>query len=148
MQNLNDIDFQILAFIYQNEPVHISKIQKHFPKISALEHRLNKLCKPEIGSFGMPLPDSSYIKERHSTTEKDDRGLPVRLGIYKTTDFGKTTAEDYLQDGRTHKKELWLTNAKIPIIVTLVTNLLVAVLKWLSPQILEWCTNFLERISS
>ena len=46
------------------------------------------------------------------------------------------------------KRLLWLKSAWIPIIVTLVTNLLVAVLKWLSPQILEWCTNFLEKISS
>lgn len=106
MQNFNDIDFQILAFIYQNEPVHISNIQKHFPKITALEHRLDKLCRREIGGFGMPLPNSSYVKEQLSATEKDDRGLPMRLGIYETTDFGKTTAQDYLHSNKSHQKDI------------------------------------------
>lgn len=121
MQNLNDIDFQILAFIYQNEPVHISKIQKHFPKISALEHRLNKLCKLEIGTFGMPLPNSSYVKEQHSATEKDDKGLPVRLGIYETTDFGKTTAQDYLHSNKSHQKDVrrsWI-QFWVPVVISI-----------------------------
>ena len=35
-----------------------------------------------------------------------------------------------------HNKELWLVNAKIPIIVSIITNLTVSGLLWLLPQIL------------
>lgn len=137
MQNLNDIDFQILAFIYQNEPVHISKIQKRFPKITALEHRLNKLCKPEISGFGLPLPNSSYIKEQHSAIEKDDRGLPVRLSIYETTDFGKTTAQDYLHSNKSHQKEVWIERFWGFITGCLIMSAL--------PYAIEWIISLLQQ---
>ena len=54
----------------------------------------------------------------------------------------------YFELKNKEKRQLWLKSAWLPIIVTLATNLLVAVLKWLSPLILKWCTNFLEKISS
>lgn len=53
-------------------------------------------------------------------------------GVRKLSQTGKELRSYQKQ----HTKELWLVNAKIPIIVSVITNLAVNGLLWLLPQIL------------
>ena len=62
---------------------------------------------------------------------------PKATGLMSITNLGR----DYLIYCRQRKKELWLKNAWIPILVTIVTNLIIDGLKCLSPQIQQWLSS-------
>ena len=74
-----------------------------------------------------------------------------RKGLLISAIDGKSSWFDGISDGmctlsqkgkeyrtyrKEHNKDLWLVNAKIPIIVSIITNLTVSGLLWLLPQIL------------
>lgn len=81
----------------------------------------------------------------------EEFSLLNRKGLLLSVIDGKSTWFDGAFDGmcslsqkgkefrayrKEHNKELWLVNAKIPIIVSIITNLTVSGLLWLLPQIL------------
>lgn len=70
------------------------------------------------------------------------------LGIYELTEYGKRELEDYLAAKKTDRKELWLKNAWIPIIVSLVTSAIANYILPKLPQILRWAANTLSKIVS
>jgi len=82
---------------------------------------------------------------------KEEFFLLDRKGLIKSSVNGKSTWFENPENGlcsisqkgkefrayrKEHNKELWLVNAKIPIIVSIITNLTVSGLLWLLPQIL------------
>ena len=58
---------------------------------------------------------------------------PENNGMYSANKDGRR----YLVYCKAQRRDLWMRNLWIPIIVSLVTNLILAVMRWLSPQILR-----------
>ncbi|MGX8711662.1 MAG: hypothetical protein ACQGTM_15625 [bacterium] len=140
MVELTETDFEILKFINENEPVELSKIRAEFPSISSLEYRISRLKSRDYqgnATILVPIQNTSYILEKYN--EETDKAL----GIYFTTDMGKKALQDHERQSKAAKRELWLKNAWIPILVTLATNLVIGALKWLWPLIQRWASSFL-----
>ena len=58
-----------------------------------------------------------------------------------------SSGQDYLLYYRQIRKDLWLVNAKIPILVSIVTNLVIAGIKRMWPLILQWVSSISAGIS-
>lgn len=148
MPELNDIDYEILVYIYKHEPVHIDKLKSKFHDVSSIENRLPPLLANKAGMFGT-MANTSLITEDMSDTERDEYNRPKGTGVYRITDLGKITAEDYIRNKKLHNRELWLTNVKMPIIVSFVTTMItLALTNWLSPmlpQILQWLCDVFSK---
>lgn len=148
MKNLSAIDYEILKYICDHEPVRIKKLKSKFHKVLALENRLNDLSKlthttvpSEFSHVPMPIaiPDTSYIVKNTSGT----------VTTYSTTELGKKIIDSYVSNRKKHNKELWLVNVKMPIITAFVTTLLtLAITHWLLPKlprILQWFADILSK---
>jgi len=129
---LNPIDIEILKYISQFEPVSETKIMEKFRKYDNVEYLIGVLAsyKQKTTSAGnhtyITQRGSSYIIKVEDST--DD---------YRTTEFGKRELQNYLYKEKQEKKLLWLTNAKIPILISVVTYLILRVLEELLRLILE-----------
>lgn len=135
MPELNDIDYEILVYIYKYEPVNIDELRNKFPDISSIENRLSSLLANKIGAFGS-VANASLITEDMSSTRKDEYNRPKGTGVYRITDLGKIEAENYINQSKAHNRELWLTNVKMPIIVSFVTTIAtLALTNWLTPML-------------
>ena len=69
---------------------------------------------------------------------------PESSGQYSANKNGKR----YLVYCKAHRRELWLKNMWIPIIVSFVTTVTTNYITPRIPQILQWVANILSRISS
>ena len=147
MDNMTSIDAELLKFINDNGTADLASIKRKFPKVSAVEYRLEKLSTPEyrpapkapFAAIQIPIKNSSFLIE-HS-----DSNALVR---YELTDYGKQALQDYLAAKRLYRRDLWLKNAWIPIIVAFATTLITNYILPKLPQILQWVANFLSRIVS
>ena len=154
MQEITDIDAKILKYIERRGSAEAAEIKGKFPNVSAIEYRLKTLSTPEyrkIGNvpFSIPKENSSYLRER-STSTVDERGIThvKALGIYELTEYGKRELQNYSQERSSARKELWLKNAWIPIIVSLITTAVANYILPKLPQILRWLSNTLSGIAS
>ena len=144
MYELTDIEFQILQYAIEHEPIGISQLKDKFPSVSSLEYRVRQMATPQyqpIAGGKEAIPNSSYLLENYQLV-KD--GLYTRmeyLGTFYLTELGKKAVQDHIQRTKSARKELWLKNAWIPILVSLATNLVIDGTKWLLPQILEWLSH-------
>ena len=90
----------------------------------------------------LPIPNTAYIEQDYESIKTDIGETEYRpLGIYHLTEFGYKSLQDYEYNQAAHKREIWLKNAWIPILVTLVTNLLIHGIKELWPLIQEWLSH-------
>lgn len=96
MQHLNDIDYEILAYVRKNEPVTTEQIKAKFRKISAIEQRLSVLSKNKISDFGNPISNSSLIIEDTNIVGEGTHRRMEHLGTYRISDEGKTLLENYI----------------------------------------------------
>ena len=138
IEDLTEIDYRILEFINKNEPIKIEDIKAHFYDIDSLEYRIKILSTPEYKQTSytnIPIKNSYFIAEEYEETV-NSYGLTSYnyLQIYNLTDMGKKALQDYKTHTDKEKKELWLKNAWIPILVSVVTTLIV---NWL-PTMLLW----------
>ena len=141
---LNDIDFEILDFISKNEPVNIDQIKANFPNVSSLDYRIKSMARQSYSeAVHASIPNSSFILQQYEKIGTGVREIIRPLGIYTTTDCGKKALQDYKQEIKSKRKELWLKNAWIPIIVSVATNLVISGAKWLWPLIQQWVSSFL-----
>lgn len=62
---------------------------------------------------------------------------PQETGLMEISDFGM----DYLAYYRQARKDIWLVNAKIPILVSIATNLVIAGIRQMWPSILQWVSS-------
>ena len=151
MYEPTEIDFQILNYISCHGPASLSQLVEAFPSVSAVEYRVCQLAAPEYRSVaGMPeeIPNTSYLVESYRFADTDLGKTTEYLGIYTLSERGKKAVQDHSYRTKSARKELWLKNAWIPILVTLAANLLVLGIKWLLPLIQEWLPSILQRIFS
>ena len=148
MKELTNIDFKILDFINKNQPVHIDKIKAEFPRISGVEYRIDLLSRQEFSQSGACyLTNSSYIIQEYQRTGEGSFADRLATGIYRITDLGRKTLQDYKQSSKSHRKELWLKNAWIPIIVAFATTVLTNYLLPKLPYLLELLFDILSKKS-
>lgn len=146
MQVLSDTDFKILEFINKNEPVKIEKIKSAFPNISSIDYRISLLSKMDYNqTLYCFLPNTSYITQEYAISKSSfDSNEP--LGIYRVTDFGKKSLQDYKSNIKKHKKELWLKNAWIPTIAAFITTLTTMYILPKLPYLLKLLFDILKKI--
>lgn len=124
MSNYSDLDYEILDFISKNDIVAKEKLIKKFTKISDLEYRLKLLSK-----------SPAAIKEEFTSSGVGAYYKRNYLGKFTLTEHGKHCLLNHKQKLKKHNQELWLKNAWIPIIVSVITTLLVIgiqeLLKWI-----------------
>ena len=118
---LNKNELKQLKSLHRKISIPVEKSALHSPELSTLQRY-------------------EFIKADWLHTVEDD----IYLGTVSITKIGLDYLE-YIQKGNIL---FWLKNAWIPIVVSLVTNLLVIALKLLLPQILQWLSSFLSKILS
>lgn len=147
MIELTDIDVKILCFIEEHPSIDMESIKARFKNASAVEYRVKLLATQEYRHYGNlpishPIDNTSYILEDTEDVRGDNGIHSVkRLGTYQITDFGRKEIQDHRRKRKSRRRELWLKNAWIPILVTLATNLIIGGVKWLLPLIQEWLTH-------
>lgn len=148
MYNLTENDLKILRFIEKHETADIESIKKEFPDMSAIEYRLEQLSTPEYQNRAA-RPNSCCLKE-HVKISRSESGYADTeyLGIYELTELGKRELQDHLAESQTRRKELWLKNAWIPIIVAFVTTVGTNYILPKLLRILQWAASILSRIAS
>jgi len=127
LKDLTEIDFKLLRYISSHPSATLKDLKNKFSKISNLEHRL-KVLSTSSKEFPAVLKEEFKIQGRGAYSQK------INLGIFIVTDFGKLALQDYSCKTKSHKKEVWLKNAWIPIIVSFLTYLL---LNYIIPLLLH-----------
>lgn len=144
MQEINELDISILQFLKENGPSSIDSIKEAFQEIEAIEYRVTELSTPEYRSIPharVPIPNTSYIVEDWERVRENGIMVTKPLGTYRLTDLGKKTLQDYISYSKSQRKDLWLKNAWIPILVSLATNLILGGLRRLWPLIQQWVSS-------
>ena len=155
MYDLTEIDAKILQFIDSRGTADTAAIKKKFPD-TAIEYRLKRMSTPEVkyvtSGFSVPIENK---RQQMPLDRLIDRALKVvavchvkGLGIYELTEYGTQVLENYLAAKHSARKDLWLKNAWIPIIVSFVTSAIANYILPKLPQILRWAANTLSKIAS
>lgn len=146
INQLNDIDFRILAYFRDHSPSSVDDARKALPDIDEIEFRIKYMATHDTyrnAYFRETIPNTSCLKlnvrkitnpQTHTTTHES-------LDTYSITTLGRKTLQDYETTEKQRKKDMWLQNAKIPILVTIITNLVIDGTKWLLPLILQSLSN-------
>ena len=145
MTELTDTDIKILRYIKKHDSASLTEMETAMPDVAALRYRIEQLSTPEYrGAPGISIPiqNTAYIEQDYEIVASESgRRVHQSLGTYRLTAFGDKALQDYEHNCTTHKRELWLKNAWIPILVTLVTNLLIYGIKLLWPLIQGWLSH-------
>lgn len=142
--DFEQIDFEILDFIEANSPTDIETIKKRFPGIASVEYRVESMSKQKYNSTErFPLKNSSLLVQQYEYVDTDLGPHAKKTGIYEITDGGRKALQDYKREITSKRRELWLKNAWIPIIVSIATTLSINGLKQLWPLIQRWVSSFL-----
>ena len=155
MYEPTETDFQILRYIAKHGSTSISQLESRFPAMESLEYRVRQMATPQSKSSGsghssyrVPIPNTSYLLEDYRDFKDGPFTKVEYLGTFHLTEFGRKAIQDHTQSTKSARKELWLKNAWIPIIVAFVTTVLTNYLIPKLPQILEWLSSILQRIFS
>lgn len=144
MYQPTDFDLDILRLLRDSQPLSESEIEKKLPKVQAVPLRIRDLSARPSDVFPGSLydfpPNISYLRPENG------RYLGPRTR-YVLTPLGMKTLQDAALTRRKDRRDLWLRNAWIPILVSLLTNLILGALQQLLPQILQWASSFLSTIS-
>jgi hypothetical protein len=144
--DLTENDVKILQYVKSHQPVHISQIEQALHGIESISYRVEILATPEYkyyDHFYEAIKNSSYLEQAYENVTEHGLTHSNPLGIYTLTDFGRKALQDYENSEKAQRRELWLKNAWIPILVTIATNLAIHALEWLSPLIQQWLSNIL-----
>lgn len=151
MYDLTEIDAKILQFIDSRGTADTAAIKKKFPD-TAIEYRLKKMSTPEVkyitSGFSVPIENTCFLHEQTEETVINGIFHVKGLGIYELTEHGTQVLENYLAAKHSARKDLWLKNAWIPIIVSFVTSAIANYILPKLPQILRWAANTLSKIAS
>lgn len=144
---LTENDVKVLQYVRSRQPVHISQIEQSLHDVEAVTYRVKTLATQEYRyseHFCEALKNSSYLEQEYEKIT-DEQGLTHinPLGIYTLTDFGRKALQDYESMVKAQRREMWLRNAWIPILVSIAINLVIRALEWLLPLIGEWVANTL-----
>ena len=151
MYDLTEIDAKVLQFIDSRGTADTAAIKKKFPD-TAIEYRLKKMSTPEVkyitSGFSVPIENTCFLHEQTEETVINGIFHVKGLGIYELTEYGTQVLENYLPAKHSARKDLWLKNAWIPIIVSFVTSAIANYILPKLPQILRWAANTLSKIAS
>lgn len=151
MYDLTEIDAKILQFIDSRGTADTAAIKKKFPD-TAIEYRLKRMSTPEVkyvtSGFSVPIENTCFLHEQTEETVINGICRVKGLGIYELTEYGTQVLENYLAAKHSARKDLWLKNAWIPIIVSFVTSAIANYILPKLPQILRWAANTLSKIAS
>lgn len=151
MYDLTEIDAKVLQFIDSRGTADTAAIKKKFPD-TAIEYRLKKMSTPEVkyitSGFSVPIENTCFLHEQTEETVINGIFHVKGLGIYELTEYGTQVLENYLAAKHSARKDLWLKNAWIPIIVSFVTSAIANYILPKLPQILRWAANTLSKIAS
>lgn len=128
VDELTDNDVKILKYVKKNGPSTINDIEQALPEIASVAYRIQVLSTPEyenLHSIRLSIENTSYLTQDYETKADESTGClsNVPIGIYRLTDFGEKFIQDHEHLAKTHRQELWLKNAWIPIIVAFLTTL-------------------------
>ena len=138
-EELTEIDFQILDYVSKNGTATIQDLHSHFLSIDVLDYRLQLLSRGDIQYIGPGIPvciDDTYFLEAHFDQNRN-------ISAYSITNIGRKSLQDHLRKVKSDRKELWLKNAWIPILVSLATNLILDASKQLPLLIQQWLSSSL-----
>ncbi len=147
MVDLTENDVKILRYIKKYGSSSIADMENAMPDIKALCYRVEVLSTPEyrkVHSISLPIENTAFLEEDYELATTDiGETVSKPLGVYRLTAFGDKTLQDYEHQRISRQKELWLKNAWIPILVSLVTNLLIHGITELWPLIKGWASHIL-----
>ena len=112
MLELSDNDVKILKYIRRHGQAAVEDLERALPDVASVAYRVKVLSTPEY----------KYVSTVRLALENTSHHEP--LGIYRLTEFGLKALQDHECTAKTSRRELWLKNAWIPIIVAFVTTLL------------------------
>ena len=137
---LAEIDADILRYICKHEPVTIEEVERAIPD-SLVQHRIASMSgRGWYDPRRNDTPAPSLITRDHRVLEG---GHVEYLGTCRLTDHGKKVLQDYDKAHKTHRKELWLKNAWIPIIVAFVTTVITNYILPKLPLLIRWFASIL-----
>lgn len=125
---LSEIDYLVLEYINNFDTVSKEQLFQHFSyKIDELDYRLSLLKTPVfrlVGNSRIPIDDSNYIEE--ICVQTNNNGVVTCKGTneFYITPLGKKVLRDYKSHKKSQRIELWIKNAWLPIIVSIITTLL------------------------
>ena len=125
--------------------MHITQITQSLHDIESIVYRVEQLSKPEYRyyeHFYEAIENTSYLEQEYeNVTTPHGLTQSKPLGTYILTDLGRKALQDYEMALKTHRREMWLKNAWIPILVTVATNLAIRALEWLLPLVQRWISS-------
>lgn len=142
--NLTDSDWEILRTIKEHQPIGITQIKEFLPNIEAMNLRLSNLAERKthkINGISAPIKDTSYLTINRRS--KDDPLYEYDQHEVSLTELGNKALQDHLITQKKARRELWLKNAWIPILVSFVTTIITTSL-W--PTMQRWLLSLLQRI--
>ena len=143
MYEPNETDIRILRTVKALGEADIESISRKLPKIDAVSLRVRKLSTPEYSQFGnspaisVPKPNTAYLVRSQTDETK-----------FQITELGEMAIQEFGFARRQKRRMLWLKNAWIPIIVSILTTVAITVLKSLWPKIQELVSKLLEALSA
>lgn len=144
--DLTENDVKILQYVRSHQPVHISQIEQSLHGIESISYRVDILATPKYRHYDYfceAIKNSSYLEQAYENITVHGVTHSKPLGMYTITDFGRKALQDHENSVKAQRRELWLKNAWIPILVTIATNLAIRALEWLFPLIQQWLSNIL-----
>lgn len=146
-EDLSDIDYYILDFIALKQPVGIEELREKFLSVQSLDYRIHILSTPEyeyVRSGRMAIENSYCLQEAYEEKISESGFTSLEyLQIYSLTELGQKLLQDHKISTKKARKNLWLKNAWIPILVSLATNLVLRGIGQLLPLIQQWVSSFL-----
>ena len=133
LQELPECDVKILELVQSCGEADIETISKKLPRIEAVPLRVKHLAKQRYsspdGSVAKrhPVPDTSYLID----FGKD----PV---MYRLSELGKIAVQDNKRRRRQERLRLWANGALLPLLVTVIANLIANAPQWLLPLLQKW----------
>ncbi len=141
VEDLTEIDYRILRFFRDNSPASIEDAKKTLPDVESIEYRIEHLSTYETRNNGfvtIPVDNSACLRKNYQKNiETKPRFDPKPPDTFSITTLGKKALQDYEVAEKQHRKEIWLVNAKIPIVVSIATNLLIYGIQWLLLPMLQ-----------
>lgn len=133
---LEHLDYEILDYVSKFDKVTKEAVISHFQKsIPDVEYRFDLLCRYTYNQ-STRIPGYIVVECKKSAGPFLDL-MPEPTGFYCISDKGRKALNDYKIAQKREKRMLWLKNAWIPILVSIVTNLIISALKQLLPLILR-----------
>lgn len=141
VEDLNEIDYRILKFFRKNGSVSIEDAKKALSDIESIEYRIKALAKPERKlniHIYEPVPNTCCLEEDFEEYRDGNITKHHNLGTFRITPLGKKVLQDHEVSQAQYRKDMWLQNAKIPILVSVITTLIANWLPKLLPLIAQW----------